>query len=394
MGIQTLLTANRRRLAVVALSLVLGAAAALANPQTTTPAPGVSLKILNETVPPDGLAQVKLFVTEPKPISTGIIPIDLNGVGAVAGISVISPERNTVGVALVSGSRVSVSVVSPTATFGTEPDYPVLTIAARVAATTPVGSVFPIDLDPASLQFTDPSGVVYPNSFKVGSVLVAPNVGIDDVVPGSAEVGVHAVVTVIGRGFVPGTKVKFKDVLLSSVSFVDESHMQVSVARAVRMHGTGVIVVNPNNAQTSYFSYLRTAAETISLRPELRDAVPVFADNDDTTAIVDVAGTMTGLAVQNRQSVVANAVAELFDAGGRPLAATTVRVSPSRFALLELAELFGMSYSPGQIVRVKSEVPVQVMGVAVDAAGRARPIPSQQKSAVTLQSPRFTVRIE
>src|SRR5438067_1751840 len=61
MGIQTLLTANRRRLAVVALSLVLGAAAALAKPQTTTPAPDVSLKILNETVPPGGLAQVKLF---------------------------------------------------------------------------------------------------------------------------------------------------------------------------------------------------------------------------------------------------------------------------------------------------------------------------------------------
>jgi hypothetical protein len=388
MSFQTRPTAKRRRLAVVAFSLVLGAAAALANSQTTT-APDVSLKIQNETVPPGGLAQVKLLITEPKPISTGVIPINLNGVGKVAGISVISPERDTIGVALVSGSRVSVSVVSPTATFGTDTDYPLLTIAAWIAPTTPVGSVYPIDLDPASLQFTDPTGAVYPNSFKVGSILVAPNVGIDNVVPGSAEVGVHALVTVIGRGFVPGTKVKFKDVLLSSVSFVDDSHMQVRVAQPARMHGTDVIVVNPNNAQTNYFSYLRTAAETISLRPELRDAVPLFADNDDTTAIVEVAGTMTGLAVQNRQSVVANAVAELFDSSGRPLAAATVRVSPSRFALLELSEVFGMSYAPGQIVRVRSEVPVQVMGVAVDAAGGVRPIPSQEKSTVTLQSLRF-----
>jgi hypothetical protein len=389
MRFQTPPTAKRRRLAVVAFSLVLGAATALAKSQTTTPAPDVSLKIQNETVPPGGLTQVKLFITEPKPISTGLLGINMNGVGDLAGISVISPERDTVGVALVSGSRVSVSIVSPTATFGTDTDYPLLTIATRVSPTTPAGSVYPIDLDPASLQFTDPTGAVYLNTFKVGSILVAPNVGIDNVVPGSAEVGAHALVTVIGRGFVPGTKVKFKDVLLSSVSFLDDSHMQVRVAQPARMHGTDVIVVNPNNAQTNYFSYLRTAAETISLRPELRDAVPLFADNDDTTAIVEVAGTMTGLAVQNRQSVVANAVAELFDSSGRPLAAATVRVSPSRFALLELSEVFGMSYAPGQIVRVRSEVPVQVMGVAVDAAGGVQPIPSQEKSTVTLQSLRF-----
>jgi hypothetical protein len=393
MSFQTHPTAKRRKLAVVAFSLVLGAAAALAKSPTTT-APGLSLKIPDETVPPGGLAQVKLFITEPKPISTGLLGINMNGVGDLAGISVISPERDTVGVALVSGSRVSVSIVSPTATFGTDSDYPILTIATRVSPTTPVGSVYPIDLDPASLQLTDPSGAVYPNTVKPGSVLVAPNVGIDNVVPGSAEVGAHALVTVIGRGFVPGTKVKFKDVLLSSVSFLDDSHMQVRVAQPARMHGTDVIVVNPNNAQTNYFSYLRTAAETISLRPELRDAVPLFADNDDTTAIVEVAGTMTGLAVQNRQSVVANAVAELFDSSGRPLAAATVRVSPSRFALLELSEVFGMSYAPGQIVRVRSEVPVQVMGVAVDAAGGVRPIPSQEKSTVTLQSLRFIERIE
>jgi hypothetical protein len=128
MSFQTHPTAKRRKLAVVAFSLVLGAAAALAKSPTTT-APGLSLKIPDETVPPGGLAQVKLFITEPKPISTGIVPIDVNGVGTVAGIAVTSPERDTVGVALISGSRVSVSVVSSTATFGTDPDYPVLTIA-------------------------------------------------------------------------------------------------------------------------------------------------------------------------------------------------------------------------------------------------------------------------
>jgi len=45
------------------------------------------------------------------------------------------------------------------------------------------------------------------------------------------------------------------------------------------------------------------------------------------------------------------------------------------FLLLDLSELFGVPYSPSQTMRVRATAPVQVMGVAVDAAGRATPIP-------------------
>jgi len=340
-------------------------------------AAGVSLKIGTETVPPGGLAQIKVFITEPKPISTGFASLDLDGLSDVVGIALAGPAHDTLGVALVRGTRVSVSILSPSTTFASNPDYPVLTIAGRVPTTTPLGSNFRIDMDAASLKFTDPSGTVYPTHFKAGSVRVAPNVGIDDVVPGSADVAPGDVVTVVGRGFVPRTKVTLKEVLTSGSTYVDSSHMRVTVAQPVRMHGTGVYVVNPDGTQTKYYSYQRTKADATSLHPTLRDAVPIFADTDTLSALVDVKGVATGLAIQNRQKGDALAVAELFDAGGRRLAWTSVSVPASRYVLLELSELFCRGYAAGQIVRVRSLQPVQVMGVAVDAAGGASPLPTR-----------------
>ena len=140
---------------------------------------------------------------------------------------------------------------------------------------------------------------------------------------------------------------------------------------------TGVHVVNPDGSQTKYYSYQRTKADATSLHPTLRDAVPIFADTDTFIALVDVKGAATGLAIQNRQAGAAFAVAELFDAAGRRLAQTAISVPANRYSLLELSELFGSRYAPGQIVRVRSLQPVQVMGVAVDAVGRATPLPAR-----------------
>ena len=340
----------------------------------TEPFVGVSLKIDNETVPPGGIVQVKLFVTEPKPISTARARFSLSGFSSVEGIALMSPARDTLGVAVVRGSEVALSVLSPSATFGTDPDYPVLTIAGRVATSTPIGSTFALDVDPGSLEFVDASGVVYPSQFKAGSLRVAPNVGVDNVIPGSAAVAQGGVVTVVGRGFVPRTKVKLTEVLLSDVTYVDEAHMQVTVAQPTRMHGTGVRIVNPGGAQAKYFSYQRTIRQGTTLQSTLRDAVPVFPDNDVTAAVVDVEGNSTGLAIQNRQAVGVFAIAELLDANGRRLAVATVEIRQGRFVLLELSELFGVAYVPSEIVRVRSLAPIQVMGVAVDAAGNATPL--------------------
>ena len=377
------------RLSTAAVAIVAAPSSVQAQTTTTTvpadgtttiagvvqpPFAGVSLKIGNETVAPGGIVQVKLFVTEPKPISTAGVRTRFAGISSVEGIALNSPAGDTLGVAVVTGAELALSILSPSATFGTNPDYPVVTVAGRVPATTPMGSTFPLSIDVASLQLTDASGVVYPTHANDGVLEIAPNVGIDDVMPGSAVVPEGGVVTIVGRGFRPSTKVKFKEALLSDVDYVDASHLAVTVAQPTRMHGQGIRIVNRDGAETSYFSYQRTARQGTSSHPTLGATVPIFSDTEYTDTFVDVDGATTGLALQNRQLVPALIGAELLDANGRLRAATAVMVRPGRFVLAELSELFGVPYSPSQVVRVRALAPIQVMGVAVDAAGNASPI--------------------
>jgi len=341
----------------------------------TTTTVGVSLKISSEIAPPGGLAQMKVFVTEPKPISTAFADVGVGGFFDVAGIAL--GTRDALGVALVNGSRVRISVLSPSTSFGMTPDYPVLTIAGHVSPSAVLGAVFPVDMDPAAVQFTDATGAVYPTAVNPGSLTVMPNVGIEDVTPGSGTALPGEVVMLTGRSFSPATQVNVKEAVLSSLTAVDATHLAVTFAAPTELQGAGLEVVNPDGTKSKYFSYQRTARQTASLNPTLQASVPVFADVNLTNAIVPIRGHVTGVALQNRRSTRTFAVCVLVDASGAAIAARAVTIDPRRFQLLEVSELFGVAYSTSQTVHVFSNAPIQAMGVAVDAAGSVSPIPSR-----------------
>jgi hypothetical protein len=338
------------------------------------PFAGVSLKIRDEIAAPGGIAQVKLFVTEPQPISTAGGRLRFAGFSAFDGIALLSPAGDTMGVAIVQGSELSVSIVSPTATFGLNPDYPILTVAGRVPADTPLGLQFPLDIDVASLEFSDPAGRAYPIHAKGGALRIAATVGVDDVVPGSRVVAPGDVVTIFGRGFQPTTRIRFEETLLSRVEFLDPSKMRVTLADPARMHGMGIKVINRDGAEDLYFSYQRAARYGTTLNPVLRTMVPLFADTPVTSAVFRTSGASTALALQNLGATSVKVGAELLDATGAVRGRAVVIVPVNRFVVQELSELFGVAYSPDQQVRVQSSASFQVMGIAVDAAGGARPI--------------------
>ena len=179
--------------AVAALSLILIPASLRATLDN-----GVSLKVSNETVPPGGIAQMKISVTEPRPISTGGMSFfaDFD----FAGIAAISPDDDTYGVAQISGGQLRFAVQSPTGTFGMNSDYPIFTVALRVPAAASLASVDPISVGGDGLRFVSPAGTVYPAEFKNGSVTVAETLSIDDVNPGSADLPAGSVVLISGHG--------------------------------------------------------------------------------------------------------------------------------------------------------------------------------------------------
>ena len=335
---------------------------------------GVSLKVSKEVIPPGGMAQVKVFVTEPKPISTAGGFLSFDGLEGFDGIAINSPADDTFGVAVVNGGGLAVSIVSKSASFGTGLDYPVLTVAGRVPAFTPLGARFPMTIDPASLRLLDPLGVVYPSEIKDGYVEAARGVSIDDVLPGSADLPAGAVVTVRGTGFVPRTRIQFNGVKLAKTSFIDSTRIDVVLATPARMHGTRVRAVNPNGSKVTYYSYQRTARVDPSAMPVFRDAVPLFPHRSALSAIIDLSGVAAGLALQNIEPSSATVVVRLFGADGALLATTRFVLPANAYLVQEVPELFQMAAPAGAFVRVRASGPVQAMGIAVDAAGTATPL--------------------
>jgi hypothetical protein len=358
-------------LAATALSLFIAPAGLRARGEP--PFAGVSLKVSREIAPPGGIAQVKLEVTEPRPISTGGLRFRSAG-WDVAGVAAISPANDSYGVAQVDNGQVQFAIASPSGSFGTDPDYPVFTVALRVPAATPLGTITPVGLEGAAPRFISPAGTIYPTDIKDGWVTVNRGISIDDVVPGSADLAAGSVVTIIGRGFRPNTRVRFGETVLSAVRYIDSTHMQVVLASAARMHGMRIRAENKDGAKTAYFSYQRTSRQGTSTFPALQHAVPLFPIKLATRARITIPGVSTGIALQNIDTATAVVALELLSPQGALLGTAVTTLQPNRYRVAEVSELFGINYGPSFAVRVVSTVPIQAMGISVDPSGEASPI--------------------
>lgn len=335
---------------------------------------GLSFKILDESVPPGGVAQMKVTITEPKPISTGRGGMLYDGFDVVDGIALISPADDTVGIARVMGHEIELALRSPSGTYGTTVDYPVLTIAGHVPATTPLGSSFLFDLDAASLSFLDATGTPYPVEVKPGRLTVAPTISIDDVQPGSADLPAGSVVRILGTNLSPKTEIRLDEVRLASQRFVSANEIDIVLAGPARMHGMHVKAKSPGGLTASYFSYQRTKRDGESLDPLFAGLVPVFPRRSTTAATIDLTGDTAGVGFQNIGATPSTITAELATADGTWLSSATFALGSSRYLVRSITELFHVSYAPGLTVRLTASAPIQAMGVAIDARRYAAPI--------------------
>ena len=356
-------------------SALLAAVALFSVPLPASTPNAVSLKVLDEIVPRGGMVQMKVFVTEPKPISTGRGRISSSVFRSASGIALMSAGDDARGVAVVSGSDMTLSVVSPGATFGMQDDYPVLTVASRVASTTPIGTVVPFTIDPIGLVLKSATGAAFPVEVENGSYTVTgQGLGVDDVQPGSASLGAGAVVRILGRGFQPTTRVRFNEVALSQTRFISSNRIDVVLGQAARMHGMRIRVENSSGPRVTYYSYQRTTRAGSSLFPVLQSAVPLLPTRFFTTARIPLGSGTTGIAVQNLQSAPATVALDLLSPAGAQMATVTTSLLANQFFLKAATELFQIGYPAGSSVRVRSATPLQVMGVGLSTGGDATPI--------------------
>lgn len=364
--------------------------------------PGLSLRISDEAAPAGSVVQIKLDVTEPKPISTGRGKVKIKGVSTVQGIVLMNEGQDTYGLAMLDGDELTFAITSPSSLFGTPADYPILGIAGTVASAS-IGSSFPLQLDPSGLGFRDPSGIVYPTEIQNGTLTVdAGAVTIGDVSPGSSVVPAGGVVRISGANFTPNTRLQLSETIIAEQRFISSQRIDVVLGQTTNMHGLRIRARNDeknNRSESEYFSYERTSAAGASNDPVLRKVVPLFAPASYSSATIDLPlrssssgrrrravrpstgsgsgsnHTVAGLALQNLQSTPATVSVELLDSAGHAYAINTIALAPDRHFVRELSEIFG-SAAPAAALRVRSNIPIHVLGLVADrSSGTAAAVP-------------------
>jgi hypothetical protein len=353
-------------------AVLLALGASTTSPSAQEPTAALSLRVTDELAPPGAIVQMKIELTEPKPISTGGGHLSFAGFDAVDGVAVLSPQNDTVGVAVVEEGDIAMSFTSRSATFGTLNDYPLVTITGRVPANVPLGAVFPFTLN--SLEFRNAKGKLHAAEVKDGSLTIASVLAIHDVQPGSATLQAGAVVKVLGSGFRPDTKIQFGEADIASTHFVSASRIDVVLGSRARMHGMRIRAENDDGPRIEYFSYQRAHRAGASVADPYRHVVPVFPNRSALKTVVDLSGHSAGIAVQNIKSADSTVTAELFAPDGTRLAKKMVTLPSHRFLVNEISEFFEVPYQSGHFVRVRATSPVQVMGVSVSESGAASPL--------------------
>ena len=331
----------------------------------------LSLRIADEFIPAGGIAQLKLEVTEPKPISTGGLRFAMDW--DIEGVAMFSPAGDVSAVAVVRGGRLTLRYLSPSGTLGLSPngDYPILTVAARVPAGAPRGAQFQFALDSvtASTLFAG-----YTIETKPGRVTVTDGLSIDNVLDGSAVKKAGDVVTILGKNFVPGTRVDLNEVA-SATTIESPERITERLAQPADLHGLRIRARHPNGTQVTYYSYGRSVPDGASTHPVLAASYPVFPRQGARHSLVVALAPASefGLALENRNPGDAKITLEALDWLGQPRSATVVTLAPNHRLVRAVRELVA---TPGGLYRVRSDVPVQVLGLAAQPGdGSVLPVP-------------------
>lgn len=330
----------------------------------------VSLHIPDESVPPGGVVQMKVMVTEPTPITSGGPRFSTLSGSLVIGIHLFNPTGDVNGVAMVSGSQVSLAYMTSSGTQGS--DYPIMTVAFQMPASATIGTQSQFSLDPSSTWTLGLLGTASMKPISPATITIGGSISITDVVPGGGLLPAGTVVHIQGIGFQTGTQLQLSGFAASSINVVSSQEIQVVLAAATDMTGKKIQVVNPDGSQDTYFSYLRGIPLGQSSQSLLSSAVPIFSSMTHSQATFASAGfsstsQFSGVAVQNPSLVPATVVFTLYSADGVPLGSSTV-VVPSGYRMMrETSELAqGIAPPPGSYLTVVADHSIQAFGFLAD----------------------------
>jgi hypothetical protein len=330
----------------------------------------VSLHIPNEMAPAGGVAQMKLMVTTPTPITSGGPSFAFDATfDAVWGIELFNSNGDENGAAVIDGSKVNVFYTTSSVAPGT--DYPIMTVALHVRPDAVPGWQTQFSLDPSSSWVLGLLGPATLKPMTPANVTVGGTISVTNVVPGGGLLPAGSIVSIQGMGFQSKTQVQLNAIKASSITVISSNLVQFTLAEATNMTGQKIQVVNPDGSQDTYFSYLRGLPLFTSNRPLLQNTLPIFSSLTHSSAVYPPIGGLpasqfSGVAVQNPNLTPAAVTISLYSAQNVPLGSSTISLPSGYRFIAETSELTNAAIQTGNYFVVTSTLPVQSFGFIAD----------------------------
>ena len=335
----------------------------------TAPPGTAEVRTLSERVPAGGTVQVKHLFTQPVPITSGGTSFLLDGF-TVDGVSLFSPLGDTAGAAVIQNQMLCIYAVSPGSDFGTNLDYPFLTVTMDIPASTPAGSTISLGLIGNSV-FQTPTGSLTLTDPKPGTLTIAGSLSVNGVFPGGGTWPAGTVISVRGKGFQPGTRLSAK-MKIANVVYVSPSEMRFTLQDSAALDTQPIQVVNPDGSQVTFYSYLRGVPVQPPSRALLQQTEPIFPTLTHALATVGPlpsmgVGDYVALAVQNPNTGPVVVTFQLQSTGK----ATSVLL-PSGGRILDdvSALLGGATIGSGDVITVTATAGVEMFGLYANDSGR------------------------
>lgn len=328
---------------------------------------GVSLRFEDETVPPGATVQVKLTLTEPKPIIRSSFESDFESsfFDDIYGVAVRSDNGDASGAVMITPKGIRVAMTSPSRNTGVNPDYPIFTFAAGVKSAVPVGTLIPVSMPNATwLDLLSP----YPWEIKPGTITVGGTLSIGNIIPGGGILPANTPVDIVGTGFTPDSQLRVEGAD-RVITYISPTLMRVQFSTPTLLDGARFRIQNSDGERVTYFSYLRPARVNWSQTPGLVSVRPMFSGKTFTKASFALFGTRNdtaGIALLNPGTIAANVTVDFFGVSGNKTGSSTVALAPRSETLRSLTEL-GLT---GQafIASVSSNQPVKAVAVRVNGS--------------------------
>lgn len=379
---------------------------------TPTPVPSstaLELKVLNTSVPANGIFQFQLSTTEPKPIGHGSTRPQVPS-GPVRGVAVNDPSGQAVGIAVVNGSNIAIELSTPNGSvplFGTDINYPIVTMSMDLSqspTTLNPGLNIPISIAANPVFFPDSSNQSYPTITTAPGVLTIAPAGspaVNDVIPGGGVLQNGTVIQIIGSGFDSNTKVSIEDTAITHTTLVSANEIDATICTATtvadgaascpaapgvgptfHLDGERVRVKDASGNVNEYYTYQRAddVAGTPSNTALISLVHPMFSQQTYTSTtipLVNNATQFTGVSIQNTFGTPLTIAISLANDSNVSLSTVQV-ILPNRQKITRdvVADFFG-GIVPGGATKIKilSPQPVQILGMLGDkSAGTVVPV--------------------